>query len=275
LYRKEDLGGADKEIKKAMELGSTSFVAPYYHGMLLLRGGLGATEVMQEATKSLERATEINPQFAPAFEGLAQAYALAPETQKQAVSAGIQAVKLDPTTHVYAINLIHLLMNDDRDLEARQLAQRLLERAISPEEAQAARDLLASIAEHEQWVARRKMQVEAAANRANEAAAPAERTETIAASSNAKPVDLKKLMAADGLVRGIDCSHKPALTVTLGGGTRPLVFHAADFSDVGVTGDGALDLDSCDKWKGRRIRIWFLKAQAKEYLGEITDLAFE
>jgi hypothetical protein len=72
-------------------------------------------------------------------------------------------------------------------------------------------------------------------------------------------------MAVDGLVRGIACSHKPAMTVTLGGGKRPLIFHAADFGTVGVTGDKALDLDSCDKWKGGRIRIWFLKVQRKEY----------
>src|SRR6266436_5180673 len=44
-YRKEDGSSADMEMKKAMELGSTSFVAPYYHGMLLLRGGLGSPEV--------------------------------------------------------------------------------------------------------------------------------------------------------------------------------------------------------------------------------------
>ena len=42
LYRKEDQISADKEMKKAMELGSTSFVPPYYSGMMLLRGGLGS-----------------------------------------------------------------------------------------------------------------------------------------------------------------------------------------------------------------------------------------
>jgi hypothetical protein len=82
-------------------------------------------------------------------------------------------------------------------------------------------------------------------------------------------------MAVDGLVRGIDCSHKPAITVTLGGGKRPLIFHAADFGTVGVTGEGALDLDSCEKWKGRRVRIWFRVAKGKDYMGEMTDLAFE
>src|SRR6202158_5922811 len=281
LYRKEDQSGADKEMKKAMELGSTSFVAPYYHGMLLLRGGLAAPEAMEEAIKSFQKATQINPQFAPAFEGLAQAYSFAPETQKQALEAGIRAAKLDPTTHAYAINLINLLLNSNRDADARQLAQRLLEKASSPEEAQTARELLERIKEHAQWVAERKARLDAAANATSQtmvANAPTwtqATTVSVTPAPQQNPVDTSTLMAADGLVRGIDCSHKPAMTVTLGGGKRPFIFQAADFGKVGVTGDNALDLDYCDKWKGRRIRIWFLKAQGKEYLGEMTDLAFE
>jgi Flp pilus assembly protein TadD len=281
LYRKQDQNGADKEMKKAMELGSTSFVAPYYHGMLLLRGGLGVSEVSQEAAKSFEKATQINPQFAPAFEGLAQAYSLTPETQKQAVNAGIQALKLDPTTHVYAINLIHLLVNDNRDADARKLTQNLLEKTKVPEEAQTARELLKQISEHEQWVAQRKKESEeAAANAAKTTAVvSAAATQTVAASSSAtaNPVDVSKLLAVEGVIRSLDCSHKPSIMVTVSGGNRPLIFHAMDFSAVGVTGAdvGTRSLDSCEKWKGRRVRIWFRVAKGKEYLGEMTDLAFQ
>src|SRR5258708_19306882 len=102
-YRKEDGSSADMEMKKAMELGSTSFVAPYYHGMLLLRGGLGSPEVMQEAIKSFAKATQINPQFAPAFVGLAQAYSVSPETHKQPVEPGIRPPKLEPPKHPYPL----------------------------------------------------------------------------------------------------------------------------------------------------------------------------
>ena len=79
------------------------------------------------------------------------------------------------------------------------------------------------------------------------------------------------------MIRRVDCSHKPAIMVTLGGGNRPLIFHAADFSAVGVTGaeEETRSVNSCEKWKGRRIRLWFQAAKGKEYLGEITDLAFE
>jgi tetratricopeptide (TPR) repeat protein len=281
LYRKQDQKGADKEMKRAMELGSTSFVAPYYHGMLLLRGGLGAPEVLQEAAKSFEKATQINPRYSPAFEGLAQAYSLAPETQKQAVSAGIQALKLDPTTHVYAINLIHLLMNDNRDADARKLAQNLLEKTKVPEEAQTARELLRQISEHEQWVAQRQKELQEAANTAKTTAVVSAQAtaQTVAASSSsaASAVDTSKLLAVEGVIRSLDCSHKPAIMVTLSGGTRPLIFHAADFSAVGVTGgeESTRSLDSCEKWKGRRVRLWFRAAKGKEYMGEITDLAFQ
>jgi hypothetical protein len=90
------------------------------------------------------------------------------------------------------------------------------------------------------------------------------------------PIPLDKLLAVEGLVRSIDCSHQPAITVTLGGGNRPLIFHAADFGTVGVTGgdEGPLGLEECAKWKGRRVRIWFLMVKGKGYLGEITNLAF-
>jgi len=279
LYRKQERSGADKEMRKAMELGSTSFVPPYYHGMLLLQEGLGSSEVLQEAIKSLEKATQINPQFAPAFEGLAHAYSGSPDTQKQALEAGIQAVKLEPTTHAYAINLVYLLLNADRDADARQMAQKILEKATSPEEAKTARELLERIKVHEQWVAQRKLQPEAPATSVaiTTAVTSAPAAQPVTASAAPVTVDPSTLMAVDGLIRRVDCSHKPAITLTLSGGNRPLVFHAADFGAVGVTGaaEDVAGLESCEKWKGRRIRVWFLMAKGKEYLGEITNLAFE
>src|SRR5260370_18744296 len=139
--------------------------------MVGVNGGVGAPEVMQDAIKSFEKATQINTQFAPAFEGLAQAYSVNPETQKQAVEAGIRAAKLEPTTRAYAMNLVHLLLNNNRYTDARQLAQRLLDKAGSPQEAEIARDLLESCKEHERWAAAHsKRALEAEANAAKQSA---------------------------------------------------------------------------------------------------------
>lgn len=278
LYRKADNDGADREMKKAMELDSTIFAAPYYHGMLVLKGGSAAPEQLQEAIKSFEKSAKNNPQFAPAFEGLAQAYSAAPETQKQALDAGIRAVQLEPATHAYAINLIYLLLNANRDADARQLAQRLLDKAASPEEAQEARALLGRIKEHEQWAAQMKAQAEAAAKVTIKTAAATSAAAAQAATASATPIPVKAadLFAVDGVIGGIDCSDKPAITVILKGGRRPMNFHAEDFSAVGVSGAGEdlPGLDACEKWKGRRIRIWFRAVKGQDYLGEITNLAF-
>jgi Flp pilus assembly protein TadD len=280
LYRKEDIAGADKEMRKAMELGSASFVAPYYHGMLILQSGMATDESLRQAIKSFEKATQINPQFAPAFEGLAHAYSGSPETQKQAVAAGIQAVRLEPTEHVYAINLINLLLTANHDAEARTMAQRLLEKAASPQEAQIAQALLERIKQHELWAAERKAQAEAAAVAASapaQAAASKPAAQTFTTKTVVTPVDPTTLMAAEGVVRKTDCSHKPAITLTLGGGNRPLVFHATDFGLINVTGadESMTDWNACEKWQGRRIRLWFQAVKGKEYLGEITDIAFQ
>ena len=278
LYRREDKSGADREMKKAMELGSTSFVAPYYHGLLVLRSGVAAPEMLQEAIKSFEKAAQINPQFAPGFEGLAQAYSAAPGTQKQAVEAGIRAVQLEPATHAYAINLAYLLLNANRDAEARQMAQRIFDKAASLEEAQEARALLERIKEHEQWAAQIKAQADASASATSKAAvASAPAAPPMTGSSTPIAVKTADLLAVDGVIGGIDCSRNPAITVTLKGGNRPMRFHAVDFGTVGVSGAGAdlPGLDACEKWKGRRIRIWFRAVKGKDYLGEITDIAFQ
>ncbi|MCU1241064.1 MAG: hypothetical protein JWO71_1790 [Candidatus Acidoferrum typicum] len=282
LYRKGDQSGADKEMKRAMELGSTSFVAPYYHGMLLVRGGLAGPEIVQEAMQSFQKATRINPQFAPAFEGLAQVYSYAPETQKQAVDAGIHAAKLDPTTRAYAINVAYLLLNNNRDADAKQLAQKLLEKAKSPEEIQAARDLLQRIKEHEEWVLQRNApssmpaDADAAVGTKTAVASAPAGAQSITVSSTPE-VDPKTLMAVDGLLHGVECSQKPAITVTMIVGGSEVAFHAADFRTIGVTGaaESVMSVESCEKWKGRRVRIWFRVVKGKQYLGEITNLAFE
>ena len=271
LYRKGDESGADKEMKKAMELGSASFVAPYYHGMLLVHGGLTGPETAREAIQSFQKAAQINPQFAPAFEGLAQTYSYSPETQKQAVDAGIRAAKLDPTTRAYAVNVVHLLLNNNQDADAKQLAQRILAKAKSPEEIQTARDLLERVREHERWA----MQRNAPSSVTADASAPAEgQSMTV---SSTPEVDPKTLMAVDGPVHEVDCAHKPAVTLSMIVGGSPVSFHAADFRTIGVTSaaESVMSLESCEKWKGRRVRIWFRVVKGKGYLGEITNLAFE
>jgi len=221
----------------------------------------------------------MNPQFAPAFEGLAHAYSFSPETQKEAVEAGIHAAKLDPTMRAYVTNVVYLLLNSNRNAEARQLAQRLLEKSKSSEESEAARELLERIQEHERWVleqnATPKTATADAERKTVNAGAPAG-TQAVTVTSTPE-VDPRTLMAVDGLVHEVECSRKPAVTLSMIVGRSAVNFHATDFRKIGVTGapESLMSLESCEKWKGRRVRIWFRAVKGKEYLGEITNIAFE
>lgn len=282
-YRKHELSRADEEIQQALKLGATGFAPQYLHGVFLLQQGRLEKEPAEEAKKCLEKAIQLNPQFAPAFQGLSQAYARFPELQKEAVNAAIRAVQLDPGQHVYAINLTYLLMNSGRYAEARTMAQRIMAAARSSGERKVANNLLTNIQQAETWAAK-KQSLEAASHADGDAPAP--NSVVIARPDGAsQPQDTPEPsiqlrhrgLAADGAISAADCPSKSEvfLNVTLGKG--PVTFHAADIGKVSRTwADGTTEpsMDSCAQWKGRRVKVWFTPTPGKDYAGEITALFF-
>src|SRR5712692_6101655 len=154
-YRRHETEEADKEMVEAIKLGAAGFASQYFHGFFLMQKGGYGGESAKEATGILEKAVQLNPEFAPGFEALAQAYSHSPETQKQAVNAGIKAVQLDPGQLAYSINLAYLLLNNSRFSEARIMAQRILAAATNAGEKEMAANMLQHIQQAEEWAAQR------------------------------------------------------------------------------------------------------------------------
>jgi len=281
-YRRQETAEADEEMREAMKLGATDFVAPYYHGVLLLRNGGFEDEEIAETTQSLEKAIKINPQFAPAYEWLSQAYSRSPKTQVQAVNAAIQAVKLDPATLPYSINLTHLLINNNRFSEAHIMAKRI-QAAVSPAEREMADTILRRLEQAEQQAANTSSGRALPSSLGN---APVPESATTAKaggppgpqSSQDMPVQLKyRVLAADGPISAADCSKKPEFFINVDIGKGPVSFHAADFAKISLTwADGTQEptLDGCGRWRGRKVKVWFSATPGKEYAGEITKLFF-
>jgi tetratricopeptide (TPR) repeat protein len=282
-YRRHEIEEADKEIMEAIKLGASGFATQYFHGLLLMQRGSFSGEVAQEAKSSLEKAVQLNPQFAPAYEGLSQAYSRSPETQKQAVNAAIKAVQLDPGQHAYAINLAYLLLNSSRFAEARNMAQRILAAAKSPGEKEVANSLLQRVQQAEEWAAKRQT---------NSAALPVQSDEdSIQFTTSIRPagttgqegaqdasVQLKRrLYGTDGRISMVECSKKPEFTINVDLPNGSVSFHATDFGKVSMSwADGvpAPSLKTCEQWKGRQVKVWFLPTPSKEYAGEISKLYF-
>lgn len=285
-YREQKLSQADDEIQQALKLGAAGFAPQYLHGISLLQQGRMDKETAEEAKKCLEKAIQLNPQFAPAFEGLSQAYARFPELQKEAVNAGIKAVQLDPGQHAYALNLTYLLVNSGRYPEARTMAQRLLAAARSSGEKEAANNLLTNIQQAETWAAK-KQSLEAASHEPGDAGDSSVPNSVVVArpdgtsqpqATSSPQIQLHhRGLAADGPITSAECSSNSELFLNVTLGKGPVTFHAADFGRVSRTwADGTTEpsLETCSQWKGRHVKVWFTPTPGKDYAGEITALFF-
>ncbi len=232
--------------------------------------------------QGLEKAIKINPQFAPAYEWLSQAYSRSPKTQVQAVNAAIQAVKLDPATLPYSINLTYLLINNNRFSEAHIMAKRI-QAAASPAEREIANTIQRRLEQAEQQAVNTSSGSALPSSQGN-APAPESATEAKVGgppgpqSSQDMPVQLKyRVLAADGPISAADCSKRPEFFINVDIGKGPVSFHGADFAKISLTwADGAQEptLDGCGLWRGRKVKVWFSATPGKEYAGEIRKLFF-
>jgi tetratricopeptide (TPR) repeat protein len=280
-YRRQEIQEADKEMVQAIKLGAAGFAAQYFHGVLLMQEGGFDGDSAGEARKILEKAVQLNPEFAPAHEALSQAYAHSPDTQKQAVNAAIKAVQLDPGQPSYAINLAYLLLNNRRFSEARIMAQRILAAAATMGEKEVANNLLQHVQQAEEW----------AAKKTNAPLTPQDGEDTPSVTIMTRPagiarpetspdvpVELKKrVYAADGPISAVECAKKPKVMLNVDMASGPVTFYAPDFAKVSVSwADGVPEptLSTCTQWTGRQVKVWFTPTPGKDYAGEISKLFF-
>jgi len=282
-FRKGEFEKADAQIKEGIARGDTSFEAAYFHGMLLVGYAPFAVNY-EEAAESLRKATKLNPQFAPAFDMLAQVYSQMPGSKKQAVDAEYAAVKLNPAEHRYLFRLIDLLIGDDRDADAKYLAQRLAATANSSDEKARAEAVLSRVESHEKWMAEKKASMAAGGLGAgNGSLSGADRNAAVDPGASGKPDQSRNrpptTMAIEGTIQDVDCGHAPEVTIKLDFSGSLIALHAANIELAQVTaakGQSAMSGDACANWKGRKVKAWFHlnPRQGQEIFGEITKLYF-
>jgi Flp pilus assembly protein TadD len=279
-WRSQQTKEADDEMVEAIKLGATDFGPPYFHGMLLLQGGGSRAESGEEARKSLEKAIQINPQFAPAYEALSHAYPRTPEGQKLAIGAALKAVQLDPGTLHYSVNLAYLLINNDQDAEAKLMLKRIQDSAESPMDRQIASSLEQTLQQHEEWAARRKAAGDNNATVGVVTSAGAAAPASIDNAGTPREFTTRRqgqTYAIEGLVSDADCSKTPEITINLTMTNGPITFHAVDFGKVSLSSGGGVatpTLANCGQWKGHQAKVWFSATPGKDYAGEISKLYF-
>jgi tetratricopeptide (TPR) repeat protein len=282
-FRDDDFVAADDEMMKAIELGSTSFLPYYCHGLLLLRDLTATQGDTDTASTFLERAAQINPQFAPTFEALTQAYSRSAGTQKQALEAATRAAQLDPTSPTYTINLIYTLLNNNRAREARDLADKLLAVASSQEDTRTARAVLQRVKEEEEWAKENEEDTQGSETATVAHAGAANGATPAASSVLARPEESRRRLGPptwigiDGPIGAIDCSHGSEMMLTLNMGNGSMTFHAENVARVGLSGVSEKTtpgMGSCRQWVGRHVKVWFRMVEGADYMGEILKIYF-
>ena len=133
FYRENQREEAAREFDKAVALDSKSYLAHYYHAFLMLQNAM-RPEVFADAQKSLERAIQLNPNFAPAYAALSSLYGVHDERLEDALAAARKAAELEPGDAAYYLNVGMVLLRMGRIEEAHKVGQDVLAAAKTPQE---------------------------------------------------------------------------------------------------------------------------------------------
>jgi hypothetical protein len=298
-FRNSDFADAQEQMQRAIALGADGFVPYFVLGSLELRNVAESEDDDFNARKNLELAAKLNPVFAPTFEALTQAYSRSAETQAKALVAAETAVRLDPDSKSYRMNLAYTLLNNGRVAQARAVAEKLGATSSTDDDRRAAQSILEAIADEEEW---QKAGISEGTTRefgppgggggaravggsgdsgagalGNSSSAPSSGSSGASAVVSHRQLGSPEWMAVEGSIAAVDCARSPELTVTLNLPRGPMDFHAKDFGAVSVSGQSAAavpPIASCKSWTGRNVKIWFRMAEGQGFLGEIMRVYF-
>jgi len=280
-YSQQKFRDAEKYFTRAIELHSTDYFPYYFAAEAQLRSGKPSEDQIPGVIASLEKAIEMNQEFAPAYAALASVYSIRPETHDKALAAGHNAIQLEPGNLFYATNYGYVLANAGRTGEAKTLALRIQEVAKTPVERDSVQQLLTAIANRENYDRRvAEMKRQPSEPIAPVAAVPTPKLSEPAEETAPNPVVAahqgENEWAVEGNVVSADCGAGPG-KVAISEGKTMFRFRVRDFASLDVATTAKQDKNvppPCADWNNRRVRVYFYKLKDKGFTGELSTLQF-
>ncbi|HEV2467874.1 MAG TPA: hypothetical protein VGS78_01665 [Candidatus Sulfotelmatobacter sp.] len=134
-FHEGHLEEAKKWYARAVQLDSRSYLAHYYFAAISMQAsGAASDEAAVEA--SLRKATQLNPNFAPAFDRLAVCLGQQHRDLPEARMMALTAVTLDPSEASYRVNVSNILMEMGQADNAVRVLQAAQKVAKNPQESQ-------------------------------------------------------------------------------------------------------------------------------------------
>ncbi|MGA8162304.1 MAG: tetratricopeptide repeat protein [Acidobacteriaceae bacterium] len=145
-FRSGHYGEAKKWYAEAVALDSQSSIAQYENASLALREG----DRGEAVEAGFRRAIRLNPEFAPAYDGLSTLYRERHDQLDQARTLNLQAVELDPANINYRLNAANILMEMSRYDDAIRVLEAAEPVAKTPLELDVVRRVLAQVRQRKQ-----------------------------------------------------------------------------------------------------------------------------
>jgi tetratricopeptide (TPR) repeat protein len=132
-FQHRHIDEAKKWYAQAVALDSQSYLAYYYFSAIAMQGALTPAEEAQ-VEASLQRASQLNPSFAPTFDRLAVFWGMRHKNLEEARMAGLTAITLDPGNVGYRVNEANVLVAMEQGDRAVQVLEAAAKLAKTPEE---------------------------------------------------------------------------------------------------------------------------------------------
>jgi tetratricopeptide (TPR) repeat protein len=293
-YRDADYPAAEKEFARAIELSPTSYVSYFFEAQARLRGGHTEFEELPEINGYLEKAMELNPQFAPAYATLANFYAMHPETRDKALATAKKAIELEPGNLNYTTSYGYVLLNMGKLQAAKALSVRIRAAARTPQEEHLAAEFACAIASREDFPQENSDQARSPASTDQKdetknidvhetsagqpaATSPGAVPASPPAANAPRHVMLGPEYHLEGKIAAAECTAAGEVRLTLSINSVLMKFRNADLRRVEVTSankPSTANQPPCSVWKGQRAKLTFHPLPAGEFDGELSSIYF-
>ncbi len=261
-YLRSDNENAEKEFDEAISRDPKNAASYYYKAEILYRKSGYSKDSTPLIRADLEKAIELDANFAPAHAFLCIAYTEADETKPKSIAEAKRAIELEPGNLAYYIDLGRAALANGKTADAQTIADRAQKAASTARDRSMAASFVKRVASYNGSAGAKPVEsVDAgpAAGASDDASAAANST------------------AAEGQITELICGKPPEVLLTLSTEKEQMLLHVADIAKIGIQVAGQTSSSSatpCAKWKERKVKVAFDLTPDGTAHGEVRSISF-
>jgi tetratricopeptide (TPR) repeat protein len=262
---------ARKWYGEAVKLDSKSYLANYYFAVISIEiGGSGQEESIE---LSLRSAISLNPQFAPAYDRLANYLSMRHKNLEEAQSLSDKAVHLDPGNVYFRTNAASVLTVMARYADANSMLRSALAVCRNPSQSSMVQNQLTQLHQFQRRIEETEKE-QRIVDHLNAQDNVGVVDVVLPADDKPKHPDEAKgpKHSATGVIHQVSCGNSASIEFKLDGGKKPLTVYSNDFTKIDLSAFGMAPnstINPCKDFEGRKARIQYAEAADSSVDGKV------